>query len=53
MKIALDPTPFHHSHSLLEFPQLVADLVFAEDDSAREVSRYQLNTIKEYVSSVQ
>ncbi|WP_426989773.1 sugar phosphate isomerase/epimerase family protein [Pseudarthrobacter sp. Y6] len=26
MKIALDPTPFHHSHSLLEFPQLVADL---------------------------
>ncbi|MGY2743594.1 sugar phosphate isomerase/epimerase family protein [Arthrobacter sp. UYCu723] len=28
MKIALDPTPFHHSHSLLEFPQLVADLGF-------------------------
>ncbi|WP_427004644.1 sugar phosphate isomerase/epimerase family protein [Pseudarthrobacter sp. H2] len=27
--------------------------VFAEDDTAREVSRYQLNTIKEYVSSVQ
>lgn len=26
MKIALDPTPFHHSHSLLEMPQLVADL---------------------------
>ncbi|MCU1407680.1 MAG: protein iolH [Glaciihabitans sp.] len=26
MKIALDPTPFHHSHGLLEFPQLVADL---------------------------
>lgn len=26
MKIALDPTPFHHSHSLLEFPQMVADL---------------------------
>lgn len=26
MKIALDPTPFHHSHSLLEFPQLAADL---------------------------
>jgi myo-inositol catabolism protein IolH len=26
MKIALDPTPFHHSHSLLEFPQRVADL---------------------------
>jgi len=28
MKIALDPTPFHHSHSLLEFPRLVADLGF-------------------------
>lgn len=26
MKIALDPTPFHGSHSLLEFPQLAADL---------------------------
>ncbi|MEE1622230.1 sugar phosphate isomerase/epimerase [Zafaria sp. Z1313] len=26
MKIALDPTPFHHSHSVLEFPQLAADL---------------------------
>ena len=26
MKIALDPTPFHHSHSLLEFPRVVADL---------------------------
>ena len=26
MKIALDPTPFHHSHSLLEFPRLTADL---------------------------
>lgn len=26
MKIALDPTPFHHSHTLLEFPQLAADL---------------------------
>jgi myo-inositol catabolism protein IolH len=26
MKIALDPTPFHHSHTLLEFPRLVADL---------------------------
>ncbi|SDI04189.1 myo-inositol catabolism protein IolH [Arthrobacter subterraneus] len=26
MKIALDPTPFHSSHSLLEFPQLAADL---------------------------
>jgi myo-inositol catabolism protein IolH len=26
MKIALDPTPFHHSHSLLEFPQLAAEL---------------------------
>jgi myo-inositol catabolism protein IolH len=25
-KIALDPTPFHHSHSLLEFPRLAADL---------------------------
>ena len=28
MKIALDPTPFHHSHSLLEFPRLAADLGF-------------------------
>jgi len=26
MKIALDPTPFHHSHALLDFPQVVADL---------------------------
>ncbi|WP_026820131.1 sugar phosphate isomerase/epimerase family protein [Arthrobacter castelli] len=26
MKIALDPTPFHHTHGLLEFPQLAADL---------------------------
>jgi myo-inositol catabolism protein IolH len=26
MKIALDPTPFHHSHGLLEFPRLAADL---------------------------
>ena len=26
MKIALDPTPFHHDHELLEFPRLVADL---------------------------
>lgn len=26
MKIALDPTPFHHSHTLLEFPRLAADL---------------------------
>lgn len=26
MKIALDPTPFHHDHALLEFPRLVADL---------------------------
>ena len=26
MKIALDPTPFHHSHRLLEFPGVVADL---------------------------
>lgn len=25
-KIALDPTPFHHSHSLLEFPRVAADL---------------------------
>lgn len=28
MKIALDPTPFHHSHRLLEFPALAADLGF-------------------------
>jgi len=26
VKIALDPTPFHHSHKLLEFPKLAADL---------------------------
>jgi myo-inositol catabolism protein IolH len=26
VKIALDPTPFHHTHSLLEFPKVVADL---------------------------
>jgi len=25
-RIALDPTPFHHSHSLLEFPRIAADL---------------------------
>ena len=28
MKYALDPTPFHHSHSLLEFPRLAAELGF-------------------------
>ena len=26
MKIALDPTPFHHDYELLEFPALVAEL---------------------------
>lgn len=26
VKIALDPTPFHHTHSLLEFPALAAEL---------------------------
>ncbi len=26
VKIALDPTPFHHTHKLLEFPKLAADL---------------------------
>ncbi|WP_312183152.1 sugar phosphate isomerase/epimerase [Arthrobacter sp.] len=26
MKIALDPTPFHHSHSVLEFPKIAAEL---------------------------
>lgn len=26
VKIALDPTPFHHSHGLLEFPRVAADL---------------------------
>ena len=26
MKIALDPTPFHHDYELLEFPRLVAEL---------------------------
>src|SRR3954453_14671066 len=26
VKIALDPTPFHHSHRLLEFPRIVAEL---------------------------
>ncbi|MEH0111125.1 sugar phosphate isomerase/epimerase family protein [Tersicoccus sp. MR15.9] len=29
MKIALDPTPFHSTHDLLEFPALAADLGFA------------------------
>lgn len=26
MKIALDPTPFHHTHGLLEFPRVAAEL---------------------------
>ena len=26
MKIAQDPTPFHHTHELLDFPKVVADL---------------------------
>ena len=26
MKIALDPTPFHHDYELLDFPRLVAEL---------------------------
>jgi myo-inositol catabolism protein IolH len=26
VKIALDPTPFHHTHKLLEFPKVAADL---------------------------
>jgi myo-inositol catabolism protein IolH len=26
VKIALDPTPFHHSHSLLEFPKVASEL---------------------------
>jgi myo-inositol catabolism protein IolH len=26
VKIALDPTPFHHTHKLLEFPKLAAEL---------------------------
>ncbi len=26
VKIALDPTPFHHTHTLLEFPKLAAEL---------------------------
>ena len=26
MKIAQDPTPFHHDHALLDFPRVVADL---------------------------
>ncbi len=26
MKVALDPTPFHHDYSLLELPRVVADL---------------------------
>jgi myo-inositol catabolism protein IolH len=28
MKIALDPTPFHHDYELLEFPRVVAELGF-------------------------
>src|SRR5215475_2534963 len=26
VKIALDPTPFHHDYELLDFPKLVAEL---------------------------
>ena len=26
MKIAQDPTPFHHDHALLDFPGVLADL---------------------------
>ena len=26
MKIAFDPTPFHHSHDLLDLPAVVAEL---------------------------
>lgn len=26
VKVALDPTPFHHDYELLEFPRLVAEL---------------------------
>ena len=26
MKIAQDPTPFHHDHELLDFPRVVAEL---------------------------
>ena len=26
VKIAQDPTPFHHDHALLDFPGVVADL---------------------------
>jgi myo-inositol catabolism protein IolH len=28
LKIALDPTPFHHTHKLLEFPAVAAELGF-------------------------
>jgi hypothetical protein len=28
MKIALDPTPFHHDYELLDFPRVVAELGF-------------------------
>ena len=28
VRIALDPTPFHHSHSLLEFPRVAAECGF-------------------------
>lgn len=28
MKIALDPTPFHHTHSLLEFPRVAKEMGF-------------------------
>lgn len=27
MKVALDPTPFHHDYGLLEFPRVVTDCV--------------------------
>ncbi|PTW90600.1 myo-inositol catabolism protein IolH [Microbacteriaceae bacterium MWH-Ta3] len=29
VKIALDPTPFHHSHALLDFPRVAADLGYS------------------------
>jgi myo-inositol catabolism protein IolH len=88
VKTALDPTPFHHPHSLLEFPKapvrvhqhlkigdgdvnwdeffgglkevafldqentVMVSSVFAEDGKAEEVSRYQLETMKQYVQKV-
>jgi myo-inositol catabolism protein IolH len=70
MKIALDPTPFHHMTEIgdgdvnwdeffgglaeigfYEQPDTVmVSSVFAEDENAHDVSRYQLKTMTDYIS---